>query len=88
MKGMSEYHKNITPQDLADEERRVRELQRTVDQALFYLSVASLTREQAEKITSQVKAKALNLFPDKEETYDLIYQPRFRRVLSRRFGLH
>ena len=76
------------PKAIAEEERRVRELQRTVDLALFYLSVAPLDLEAATGLVKEVKAKALRLFPDKEETFDLIYQPRFRRVLTRRFGLH
>lgn len=72
----------------AEEDKRVRELQRTVDLALFYISVAPMTREQAENLVSLVRSKALRLFPDKEHTYDLIYQPRFTRALRERFGLH
>jgi len=30
---------------------------------------------------------ALNLFPDKEYTYDLIYQPKFRRLLAEKYKL-
>ena len=73
---------------LAEEERRIRRLQRTVDLALLYLSLAPLDRRSAEELVEQVRAKALELFPDKGETFDLIYQPRFNRVLDERFGLH
>jgi hypothetical protein len=31
------------------------------------------------------KQAALNLFPDKERVYELIYAPRFRRIISERF---
>ncbi|MEW5722314.1 MAG: hypothetical protein AB1896_04360 [Thermodesulfobacteriota bacterium] len=76
------------PKALAEEEARLRELRRTVDLALFYLGTARIDRREAEEIAARVKAKALRLFPDKEETYDLIYQPRFLRIIRRRFGFH
>ena len=75
-------------QALAEEERRIRQLQRTVDLALLYLSRAPLERKAAEELVDKVRAKALELFPGKEETFDLIYQPRFNRILEERFGLH
>lgn len=70
------------------EEKRIRELQRTVDLALLYLQIGPLNIEEASALVEEVKAKALRLFPDKEETFELIYRPRFRRVLNSRFGLH
>jgi len=71
---------------IMEEERRIRELQRTVDLALFYLSVAPVDLETALDLVEKVKAKALRLFPEKEEAFELIYRPRFRRVLNRRFS--
>jgi hypothetical protein len=35
-----------------------------------------------------VKKQALRLFPEKEETFDLIYLPRFRRLLREKYQLH
>jgi len=72
---------------IIEEERRIRELQRTVDLALFYLRVGPVDLEAALDLVEKVKSKALRLFPDKEEAFELIYRPRFRRVLSQRFGL-
>jgi hypothetical protein len=31
------------------------------------------------------KKAALNLFPDKEQVYELIYAPRFRKIITERF---
>jgi len=73
---------------IADEERRIRELRRTVDLALFYISAGPLDLQEAVTLVEEVKAKVLRLFPGKEETFELIYRPRFRRVLASRFGLH
>jgi hypothetical protein len=33
-----------------------------------------------------VKRAACGLFPGKEETFELIYRPRFNRVIQERFG--
>jgi hypothetical protein len=33
-----------------------------------------------------VKRAACSLFPGKEETFELIYRPRFHRVIQERFG--
>jgi len=33
-----------------------------------------------------VKRAACSLFPGKEETFELIYRPRFSRVIQERFG--
>ena len=77
-----------TPQEIAEEDRKIRQLQRTVDLALFYIAAADIDREKAEKMVHLVRAKALDLFPDKAETFDLIYHPRFTRLLNERFGAH
>lgn len=76
------------PKAIVEEERRIRELRRAVDLALFYISAGPLDLEEALILVEAVKAKALRLFPGKEETFELIYRPRFRRVLAGRFGLH
>jgi hypothetical protein len=38
-------------------------------------------------VVAHAKAKALELFPDKGETFDLIYGSRFRRILVERYRL-
>ncbi len=44
-----------------------------------------LTLREAFEIMKNAKRAALNLFPDKEAVYDLIYAPRFRRIIRERF---
>lgn len=46
---------------------------------------ADLTMREAFEIMRSTKQAALNLFPGKEDVYDLIYTPRFRRIISERF---
>jgi hypothetical protein len=71
---------------LAEEEKKMRLLRFIVDLALATLmQQANLTLREAFAIMKETKQAALNLFPDKEQVYDLIYAPRFRRIISERF---
>ena len=72
---------------LLDEEKRLVKLGRIVDLTSVLLWQANLTLCDAQKLIGGTREKALELFPDKGETFDLIYAPRFRRILSERFRL-
>jgi len=71
--------------ELLEEEKKIRRLRFVVDFALRYIKTQSITHEEAIMIVEGVKRHALKSFPDKEETFDIIYMPRFRRVLNERF---
>lgn len=45
----------------------------------------SLTLDQSWEHVRALKAAAVAMFPGKEETFDLIYLPRFSRLLKERF---
>ena len=47
----------------------------------------NLTLEEAQDVVNHAKQTALQLFPDKEETFDLIYGSRFRRILAEKYQL-
>ena len=70
-----------------EENRRVRFLRFLVDLSLLSIQQEELSLEDAEKVVEDVKQAACNLFPGKEETFELIYRPRFQRVIQERFGL-
>jgi len=70
-----------------DEDRRLRILRRSVDYSLWIIRRTDITLEEAQKLVQGVRAQALLLFPGKEEAFDLIYAPRFRRAISERFQL-
>ena len=73
---------------LMAEERKLRRLGRAMDVALALLWRVDLTFAEAQEVVSHAKRTALELFPDKEETFDLIYGARFRRLLSEKYRLH
>ena len=75
-----------TPEELEDEDRRVRQLRIAVSLALSVIAQTNLSLAQAREIESATRAMALRMFPGKELAFDLIYLPRFRRLLADRFG--
>jgi len=56
-----------------------------VDFTLQYIGTQKLSHDQALLVVEGVKRFALSLFPDKEETFDIIYAPRFKRLLNEKF---
>ena len=69
------------------EDKLIRRLRFLVN--LTFATIAqddSLTLEQAWEHVLALKGAAVAMFPGKEETFDLIYLPRFSRLLAERFG--
>ncbi|HWO42656.1 MAG TPA: hypothetical protein VNO43_12725 [Candidatus Eisenbacteria bacterium] len=78
---------SIDKEALLAEERKIRRLGRAMDVAAVLLWQVDLTLEQAREVVDHAKKTALQLFPDKEETFDLIYGSRFRRILVEKYRL-
>jgi len=72
---------------LIDEEKRLKRLKFIIDLTSAVIRRTDLPLDDAQKLIADAKEKALELFPDKEETFDLIYGSRFRRVLSEKYRL-
>jgi hypothetical protein len=78
---------NIDKEALLAEERKLRRLRRAMDITAAALWQVDLTLEEARDVVSHAKHTALQLFPDKEEAFDLIYGSRFRRILAEKYRL-
>jgi len=68
------------------ENKMIRRLRFLVD--LTFATIAqdnSMTLEQAWEHVRALKAAAVTMFPGKEQTFDLVYLPRFSRLLAERF---
>jgi hypothetical protein len=78
---------SIDKEALLAEERRLRRLRNAMDITAALLWRVDLTLEEAQDVVSHAKQTALGLFPDKEETFDLIYGSRFRRILVEKYRL-
>lgn len=71
---------------LREEERRIRRLRLIVDLTLQRLwQDPELGLLEALGMVEKVRAAALAMFPGKETAFELIYRPRFERVLSVRW---
>lgn len=75
-------------QALAAEDRQLRRLRCAMDVTTALLWQINLTLEEAQDVVRHARYTALQLFPGKEETFDLIYGARFRRILVEKYRLH
>ena len=72
---------------IEQENKMLRRLRFLVD--LTFATLAqddTLTLDQSWQHVRALRAAALAMFPGKEETFDLIYLPRFSRLLKERYG--
>ncbi len=77
----------FSEEEISEENRRIRRLRFLVDFWLQMIMQADLSREEAFQVVEHVKRAACCLFPGKEETFELIYRPRFLRTIAERYGL-
>ena len=72
--------------DIREENRKIRYLRFLVDFSILSIQQEDLLLEEALERVEDMKRAACSLFPGKEETFELIYRPRFNRVIQERFG--
>jgi hypothetical protein len=76
-----------TQEEILEESRKVRRLQIAVDLVMSVLRQSEIPVEEAAELVAQTRAYALSLFPDKEATYDLLYQSRFQRLMAEKYRM-
>ncbi len=70
-----------TEEEIFLEEQKLRRLKRIVDTTAFTLRNKKLIGREAWALMESTKIQVLKIFPDKEETFELIYKPRFLRII-------
>jgi hypothetical protein len=71
---------------LLEEEKRLRMLRFVVDLNIAVLmQQAELTLRESFDILKNTRQAARNLFPGKDDVFELIYTPRFLRIIRERF---
>jgi len=70
-----------SPEEIADEDRRARQLRLIVDLTCSVIAQGGISREEAQALVAATRRRALSLFPGKEETFDLVLAPRFARLI-------
>ena len=74
-------------EEILEENRKVRRLQIAVDLVLNLVAQSDIPVEEASELVAQTRRFALNLFPDKAQVYDIIYQPKFKRLLVEKYRM-
>lgn len=68
------------------EDAVVREIAALVDSAILQIMNVPMGRDEALALVGRVRAKALELMPDRRHVFDLVYLPRFRRTIDTFIG--
>jgi hypothetical protein len=77
-----------TPQELQDEQRKLRRLQIMVNMVMSVIGQdGSLTVDEASAMVADTRRAALAMFPGKELAFDLLYRPRLQRLMRERFRI-
>ena len=71
-----------TPDELRDEQRRLRYVQFIVDFTSSVIVQGGVSREEAEALVAAAREKILALFPGSEQTYEILYARRFARLVE------
>lgn len=67
--------------EIDEESRRIRRLRILVRLTLETISSGDLSAEEAAGMVAATRKIALEMFPGKEEAFDLLYRPQFQRVM-------
>ncbi len=70
------------PDEIEDERRRARQVRLIVDFTCAMIAQSRPRRRDAEQIVLAARSRILALFPGRDETYDIVCAPRFRRILD------
>jgi uncharacterized protein YehS (DUF1456 family) len=86
-RGREEATPLASKEEILEENRKVRRLQIAVDLVLNLVAQSDIPVEEASELVAQTRRLALNLFPDKAQVYDIIYQPKFKRLLAEKYRI-
>jgi len=82
---LNEGETKMEKSEIREENRKIRFLRFLVDFSILSIQQNDLCLEEAMEVVEDVKRVACNFFPGKEQTFELIYRPRFQRVIEERF---
>ena len=77
-----------SPEELQEESRKIRRLQMVINMVMQVIAQdPTVTVEQASEMVADTRRVALNMFPDKELAFNLIYWPRLQRLMRERYRM-
>jgi hypothetical protein len=80
--------RQATSIEIEAERKKVRRLQFMMSMVMNVISQdVNMPVEEASELIASARKAALSMFPGKELAYDLIYRPRFQRLLTEKYNL-
>ena len=77
-----------TPEEIEAEGKKARRLQLMMSMVMNVIGQNDrMSVEEASKLVASARKAALAMFPGKELAYDLIYRPRFQRLMAEKYRL-
>ncbi len=77
-----------TQAEIDAERKKVRRLQFMMSMVMNVIGQQdSMPVEEASELIASARKAALTLFPGKELAYELLYRPRFQRLIQEKYGL-
>jgi hypothetical protein len=78
----------ISAEERAKEQKLIRRMQMMMNMVMQVIAQdSSLTVDDAAQMIADSRKAALAMFPGKELAYDLIWRPRFQRLMRERFRI-
>lgn len=78
----------MTAEERAEEGKLIRRLQMMMNMVMQVIAQdGTLTVDDASQMIADSRKAALAMFPGKELAYDLIWRPRFQRLMRERFRI-
>ena len=73
-----------TPEEIREENRKIRRMRLLVDFTCSLLAQADLSYLEMLNLVEATRRTILEMFPGKEQAFELIYRPRFNRIIEER----
>ena len=70
--------------EIKEENRKIRRVRLLVDLTSSLLSQGNLSQTEMLNLVRATEETVLKIFPGKKDTFDLIYKPRFQRIIQER----
>jgi hypothetical protein len=78
----------VSAEERAEEQKLIRRLQMMMNMVMQVIAQdGSLTIDEAAQMIADSRKAALAMFPGKDLAYDLIWRPRFQRLMRERFRI-
>jgi hypothetical protein len=84
----TEAEGTMSPAEQAAEQKLIRRLQMMMNLVMQTIAQdSSLSIDEASQMIADSRKAALAMFPGKELAYDIIWRPRFQRLMRERFRI-